>query len=97
MGGAAHYYWAETGFLSPHQASTGTLCLEVIDIPCYFSPHGSTDITDGVTSLLLSGGESPDFLLSPPLSPPQWGKDSASLLHGRNGSPGSTYGLHDTV
>lgn len=50
------------------------LCLGVIDIPCYCSPHGCTDVTDGVASLLLSGGESPDFALSPPLSPPPVGK-----------------------
>ena len=83
--------------LSPHQASTGTFLSGSDGYTCYFSPHGSTDITDGMASLLLSGDESPDFPLSRPLSPPQWGREGASLLHGKNGSPGSTYGLLDTV
>lgn len=84
-------------FYLPTKPPLVPLSLGMIDIPCNFSPHGSTDVTDSVTSLLLSGGEGPDFPLSPPLSPPQWGRKGALLLHGKNGSPGSTYGVHDTV
>lgn len=28
---------------------------------------------------------------------PQWGREGASLPHGTNGSPGSTYGFHDSL
>lgn len=42
----------------------------VVVLLCYCFLHGSTD---EVSSLTLSSGESPHFLLSLPLSPPQWG------------------------
>lgn len=61
---------------------------------CYCFLHGSTD---EVSSLTLSSGESPHFLLSLPLSPPQWGWEGASLFHGSNGSSHSPYGSSDTV
>lgn len=49
-------------FYLPTKPPLVTLSLGMIDIPCNFSPHGSTDVTDSVTSLLLSGGEGPTFL-----------------------------------
>lgn len=71
LGGVSHYSWEGRGVPSPHWASTAT-SLRVVDIHCYCSPHGSTNTTDGVASLPLSGGECPDFPVPPPLPSPHW-------------------------